>query len=324
MIDVEHLTKWYGRILAVDDISFHVDPGQIVGFLGPNGAGKSTTIKILTCYLPATSGAASVAGHDVLTESLEVRRRVGYMPESVPVYPEMKVREYLLFRAALRDMPRRQRKEAVGRVAERCWLSKPEDMMSRRLGELSRGYRQRVGLADVLLHNPQVLILDEPTSGLDPAQRREMRDLILDLAAEHTVMLSSHVLPEVEQTCSQIIIIAGGRIVAQGTPQELTEQASTSHRFVAEIKVEDADAAAKQVRALEGVRGVEISAAGNWRRLTLTGDGGTDPRRALSDLARDNGWPLRELHRESGSLEDYYMKITYEVSQRDQRRREAV
>ena len=226
MIDVKHLTKWYGRVLAVDDISFHVDKGTVVGFLGPNGAGKSTTLKVLTCYLPATAGKVTIAGHDVLTESMDVRRNIGYMPEAVPLYPEMRVRELLMFRAALRDIPARQRKAAVERAAERCWLSKPQDMMRRRVGELSRGYKQRVGLAEALLHNPPVLVLDEPTIGLDPNQIRAMRELIQQLGQDHTIILSSHILAEVEQTCKHIIVIAGGQIVADGKPDQLRQKVS--------------------------------------------------------------------------------------------------
>ena len=221
MIDVKHLSKWYGRFLAVDDISFHVDKGMIVGFLGPNGAGKSTTLKVLTCYLPATAGKVAIAGHDVLEDSLAVRRDIGYMPEAVPLYPEMRVRELLMFRAAMRDIPSRDRKSAVDRVAERCWLSKPDDVMRRRVGELSRGYKQRVGLAESLLHNPPVLVLDEPTIGLDPNQIRAMRELIQQLGQDHTIILSSHVLAEVEQTCNHIIVIAGGQIVADGPTEQL-------------------------------------------------------------------------------------------------------
>jgi len=236
MIEVKNLTKRYGPVLAVDRISFEVAKGSIVGFLGPNGAGKSTTLKIMTCYLPATSGKVTVGGLDVLTQSLEVRRKIGYMPEAVPLYPEMRVREYLMFRAALRDVPARARKAAVARVAKQCWLSEPDDMMRRRLGELSRGYKQRVGLADVLLHDPEVLVLDEPTIGLDPAQIRAMRELITSLRGEHTVILSSHILAEVEQTCDQLVIISGGRLVARGTPQELRRQVAGPTHLLAEVR----------------------------------------------------------------------------------------
>ena len=312
MIDVKNLTKWYGRVLAVDDISFHVDKGSIVGFLGPNGAGKSTALKILTCYLPATSGRVTVAGHDVLTGSLAARRMLGYMPETVPVYAEMRVREYLMFRAALREIPSRDRVAAVDRAADRCWLSRPDDVMRRRLGELSRGYKQRVGMAEVLLHDPSVLVLDEPTIGLDPAQIREMRKLIRDLAGDHTVILSSHILDEVEQTCDRLIIIAAGRIAASGTPEELRRKVTGPSRIIAEMKGAEPGDLAGAVRALAGVRHVEHEKVGNWARLTIRGDAGADLRADVYALAAGKSWGLRELRREVGSLEDFFVQITYE------------
>ena len=316
MIDVKHLTKWYGRVLAVDDISFHVDKGTIVGFLGPNGAGKTTTLKVLTCYLPATSGKATVGGFDVLSESLQVRRNIGYMPEAVPLYPEMRVREFLMFRAALRDIPAKQRRAAIERAAERCWLSQPEDVMRRRLGELSRGYKQRVGLADVLLHDPPVLVLDEPTIGLDPAQIRAMRELIRGLGGDHTIVLSSHILAEVEQTCSNLIIIAAGRICAIGTPGELRRRVTGPSRIIAEMQGDEPPAMGRAVKALGGVRSVESARAGNWTRLTIQADAGADLRADVSGLATDKGWRLRELRREVGSLEDFFVQITYEQNVR--------
>ena len=312
MIEVQNLTKWYGRVLAVDHVSFHVDKTAVVGLLGPNGAGKSTAMKILTCYLPATSGKVTVAGHDVLADSLAVRRKIGYMPESVPLYPEMRVREFLMFRAALRDVPSRQRKAAVDRVAERCWLSKPEDMLRRRLGELSRGYKQRVGLAEVLLHNPPVLVLDEPTIGLDPAQIRSMRELITGLRQEHTVILSSHILAEVEQTCDQVIIIAGGRIAASGTPHELRQRVVGPSRIIAELRGADEPAMIQAVAKIPGVREVEAAKAGNWTRLAVQADSNADVRADVFKLAAEKGWQLRELRRQVGSLEDFFVQITYE------------
>jgi ABC-2 type transport system ATP-binding protein len=316
MIEVENLTKWYGPVCAVDDISFRVEKGMIVGFLGPNGAGKSTTMKILTCYMPATSGRATVAGYDVLADSMAVRRNVGYMPESVPLYPEMRVRELLMFRAALRDIPRRQRRAAIDRVAERCWLSEPEDMMRRRTGELSRGYKQRVGLAEALLHNPPVLILDEPTMGLDPAQIRAMRELIRDLGAEHTVILSSHILAEVEQTCNHLIIIASGKIVAAGTPAELRQRVVGPSRIIAELRGADVETMVETIKAIPGVRDVEQAASDAWTRLTVRGDPQLDLRADVAELAARRGWQLRELRREVGSLEDFFVQITYEQNVR--------
>ena len=320
MIEVKHLTKWYGRVLAVDDISFQVAKGKIVGFLGPNGAGKSTTLRILTCFLPATSGKATVDGYDVLTQSLEVRRRIGYMPESVPLYPEMRVRELLMFRAALRDIRGRKRRAEVDRVAERCWLSAPEDVMRRRVGELSRGYKQRVGLAEVLLHDPPVLVLDEPTMGLDPAQIRAMRDLIRELGKNRTIILSSHILAEVEQTCNELIIIAGGRIAATGTPGELRRRVVGPSRILAEIKGEEGGKIAAAVESLSGVREVKRERAGNWTRLFIQGDAEADLRSDVAKLVAEKTWALRELRREVASLEDFFIQITYEQSLRSGQR----
>ena len=308
MIDVKHLTKWYGRFLAVDDISFHVDKGSVVGFLGPNGAGKSTTLKVLTCYHPATAGKVTIAGHDVLEESLQVRRQIGYMPEAVPLYPEMRVHELLKFRAALRDIPVRQRKQAVDRAAERCWLS---DVMRRRVGELSRGYKQRVGLAEALLHNPPVLVLDEPTIGLDPNQIRAMRELIQQLGQDHTIILSSHILAEVEQTCNQIIVIAGGKIVANGKPEELRQKVSGPSQILAEIRGANAEELAKAVGAIEGVRKVDHHPIGQWTRLSIECDGSNDRRSDIHRLVAEKKWHLRELRHTGGSLEDFFVQITY-------------
>lgn len=312
MIDVKNLSKWYGRVRAVDDISFHVDKGQIVGFLGPNGAGKSTTLKILTCYQPATSGTATVAGHDVLSESLAVRRQVGYMPENMPLYPEMRVGEFLMFRAALRDIPRRKRKAAVDSAAERCWLSKPEDVMRRRLGELSRGYKQRAGLAEVLLHSPAVLVLDEPTIGLDPAQIRSMRELIKQLADQHTVILSSHILAEVEQTCDHLIIIAGGRIAATGTPAELRKRVVGPSRIIAEVSGAEQGQIVKQAEQIKGVNKVVADGRDGWTRLVISHGPQDDLRADVAAWAAEKNYQLRELRREVGSLEDFFIQITYQ------------
>ena len=212
-IEVEGLTKRYGPTLAVDDISFSVDPGEIVGFLGPNGAGKTTTIRILSCFIPASSGHARVAGHDVGTESIEVRRKIGYLPENVPLYREMRVREYLTYRAALKRVPRVERDDRVNEALE---LVKIEDHADRIIDQLSKGYRQRVGLADTLVHDPDVLILDEPTVGLDPNQVREVRDLVKALAERRTVLFSTHIIPWVEAVCERVIVICRGKIVADG------------------------------------------------------------------------------------------------------------
>lgn len=262
MIEVRELTRRYGAFTAVDRISFDVGGGEIVGLLGPNGAGKSTTMRMLTGYLPPTSGGATVAGYDVVRESAEVRRVLGYLPENCPLYHDMKVTEYLEFRGRLRRMDRATRRRRIGEVMERCWLTA---MRGRLIGHLSKGYRQRVGLADSLLHDPKVLILDEPTVGLDPGQILETRKLIRELSGRHTVMLSTHILPEVEAVCGRVIVIAGGRVVATGTLAELRAGGigggSGERRFVVELRA-DAERALSLVRAVVGVTRAEVRQAG--------------------------------------------------------------
>lgn len=307
MIEVRDLCKNYGSVRAVDHVSFDVQEGEIVGFLGPNGAGKTTTIRILTCFQPPTSGGARVAGCDVLKESMGVRERIGYLPESTPLYPEMRAIEYLRFRAQLRGLEPAERDRAIERVAERCWI---RDVLRRPIGQLSKGYRQRVGLADALLHNPPVLILDEPTVGLDPSQIRETRSLIRELAQDHTVMLSSHILPEVEATCQRIIVIHRGRIVAAGTPAELRERLSDESHLLVEVKAESAAQAAamqKQIGALTGVEALEATHTPPWLRLRI--DARRDLREDVYNLARSHDWLLRELRLEVASLEDFFVKI---------------
>lgn len=303
MIEVSNLTKHYGRHAAVEGISFTVNEGEIVGFLGPNGAGKTTTIRILTCFHPATSGSARVAGFDVLSESMKVRSNVGYLAEAVPLYPEMRVREYLRFRGKLRGLSRGEREAGIARVTERCWLG---DVIDRPIGQLSKGFRQRVGLADSLLHNPRVLILDEPTSGLDPTQIRETRALIRELAKSHTVMLSSHILPEVEATCQRMVIINRGRIVASGTAGELRQRQGGSGRTIAELKGPE-DQIITAVGKLNGVSGVHSEAADGWIRLMV--DSRSDQREAVAQIALEKRWPLRELRRETATLEDFFVRI---------------
>lgn len=306
MIRVTNLTKRYGPVLAVDDISFEVERGGIVGFLGPNGAGKTTTLRILTCFQPATSGTGSIAGFDVFKDSMQVRRRVGYLPESTPLYPEMRVREYLSFRGKLHGMDYLRRVEAIRRVVDRCWLG---EFVDRPIGHLSKGMKQRVGLADAILHNPEVLILDEPTIGLDPAQIRETRNLIKELGEDHTVLLSSHILPEVEQTCTRTIIISAGRIVASGSPQELRDQLSAKARVIAEMRGPEEEIL-KEARSLEGVEKVEASTSDGWVRLAVQPKAQRDLRESLYRLTTDKGWSLRELRREGASLEDFFIQVT--------------
>ncbi len=240
MIHVHRLTKFFGDYPAVRDVSFDVPGGQVVGFLGPNGAGKTTTMRILAGYLTATSGRATVDGLDVFWQPVEVRRRIGYMPENCPLYPEMRVEEYLRFRAGVKGLHGRPARERVARSVERCWL---RDVRRQLIGTLSKGYRQRVGLGDVLLNNPPVLILDEPTAGLDPGQIRETRNLIRELGREHTILLSTHILPEVEVTCEQVIIINRGRVAAAGRLEDLRANGQTLEEMFVRLVEEDGDAA---------------------------------------------------------------------------------
>jgi ABC-2 type transport system ATP-binding protein len=309
MIEVENLTKWYGRTLALDRATFSVEKGQIVGFLGPNGAGKSTTLRILTGYLPATGGTARVNGHDVLLDGLAVRSSIGYMPENVPLYPEMRVEEYVRFRAGLKGIPSRERGAATDRAIERCWL---KDVRRRLVGELSKGYRQRVGLADALVAGPPVLILDEPTIGLDPTQIQEVRRLIRSLGESHTVLLSSHILPEVEKTCSHLVIIANGRIAASGTAEGLRAGLAQRHHVVIEVRSKDGPA--EMARALGGVAGVagaeREELADGWTRVTVTPAADGDPREALAALAAQRGWALREMRRVAPTLEELWVQVT--------------
>ncbi len=312
MIRVDDLTKRYGPVLAVDNISFEVERGEIVGFLGPNGAGKTTTLRVLTCFQPATSGTGSIAGFDVFKDSMEVRRRVGYLPESTPLYPEMRVREYLNFRGKLHGMDFQQRVAAIGRVVDRCWLG---EFVDRPIGHLSKGMKQRVGLADAILHNPEVLILDEPTIGLDPAQIRETRNLIKELGEDHTILLSSHILPEVEQTCGRTIIISAGRIVASGSPHELRDQLSAEARVIAEMRGPEEEVL-KETRSLEGVAKVEGSTSDGWVRLAIQPKPQKDVRESLFQLTTAKGWSLRELRREGATLEDFFIQVTAQQQDR--------
>ena len=307
MIRVTNLTKRFGSLLAVDGISFQVERGGVVGILGPNGAGKSTTIRILTCYQPATSGSATVAGFDVFTDSMEVRRRVGYLPESTPLYPELRVREYLQFRGKLHGLSPNERTAAIRRVADRCWLG---DFIDRPIGQLSKGMKQRVGLADAILHDPEVLILDEPTIGLDPTQIRETRNLIQDLGRHHTVLLSSHILHEIEQICYTTIIMAAGRIVASGSPQELRDKLTSTARVIAELRGPALAEVEESAKALDGVEKIDVTSANGWVRLSIEPKPDHDIREELFRLTAAKGWSLRELRREGASLEDFFIQVT--------------
>jgi ABC-2 type transport system ATP-binding protein len=307
MIDVQDLTKQYAGRTAVDGIRFQVEPGEIVGFLGPNGAGKTTTMRILSGFMPATSGKAVVAGFDVFRDSLKVRGAVGYMPEMAPLYVDMKVKEYLRFRAELKGLSGHSMRRRVGEVMELCGLT---DVRRRLIDNLSKGYRQRVALADALVHDPKLLILDEPTNGLDPVQIRQVRELLRELRSRHTVLLSTHILHEVEQACDRVVMLHRGRILANDTPRNLASQLKTSTLVHVEMESADTEAAAK-LEKIAGVRkcNEEPSTGGPWRHLVLRVEPGYDVREEVQALAAAAGWKVRELHRELPSLEDVFVEL---------------
>jgi ABC-2 type transport system ATP-binding protein len=312
MITVKSLTKRYARTLAVDHISFEVQKGQIVGFLGPNGAGKTTTMRILTCFLPPSEGSANVAGFDVLEQPMEVKKRIGYLPESPPVYPEMEVREYLSFVGKLKGMSGASLAKRVIEVGERCAIA---DVQNKLIGKLSKGYRQRVGLAQAIIHNPDVLILDEPTAGLDPKQINETRDLIKSLAGDHTIILSTHILPEVEQTCEQVIIINKGKVVATDTVHNLQNRARGVESVLVEVEGRDSALDSKTVQQrLEMVSGVSrVLLRDHQNNRSSFEVESLKDRFIRGDLARavvEAGWNLNELHASSVSLEEVFLKLT--------------
>ncbi len=309
MIEVEHLTKRYGPVAAVDDISFQVGRGEILGFLGPNGAGKTTTMRILTCYMPATSGVAKVAGYDVFAESLEVRRRIGYMPEQPPLYRDMSVRSFLTFASKIKGVEKARVRSRVDEVMGRCGV---DDVADRLIGKLSKGYRQRVGLAQALVHNPDVLILDEPTAGLDPNQIREVRALIRSLAGDHKIILSTHILPEVSVTCERVVIINRGRIVAVDSPGNLTARLKGSERVFMEV-AGGFEAAAAVVREVEGVTDVfrdEGTPEDGRVRLFVESPVGIDVRARVAARIVQQGIGLLEMRRIEMSLEDIFAELT--------------
>jgi ABC-2 type transport system ATP-binding protein len=278
-----------------------------MGFLGPNGAGKSTTMRILSSFMPPTSGRATIAGFDIFDQSLQARAHLGYMPENVPLYNDMRVTEYLDYRAALKGVPHRRMAERVGDVKELCGLKEVEKKL---IGALSKGYRQRVGLADALVHEPDLLILDEPTSGLDPNQIRQVRDLIKNLGKQHTILLSTHILPEVEMTCSRVIIINKGRIEACDTPENLLGRIRTAGGVTVEAKVGNDDGA-EELKKISGVRDVTVSTDGDWQVFTLRVEANTDVREEVYQLAHARRWTLRELSQRRATLEDVFVEITH-------------
>lgn len=307
MIEVRELTKRYAKYTAVNDVSFQVARGEIVGLLGPNGAGKSTILRILSGFMPATSGTVRIAGFDVFHEADEVRRRIGYMPENNPLHTEMRVREYLKFRARLKGLSRARVRERVSTVLEQCAL---KDVQKRIIGQLSKGYKQRVGLADALVHEPDLIILDEPTIGLDPNQLRSVRQLIKDLGGKHTVLVSTHILPEVEVTCSRVLILHGGQILAADTTENLHKTIFKAGPVIAEIAA-PVDELIQAWAEIETILHVDVSAAdGEYSRCSLTPRDGIDLRPVVYDVARERGWTLRELTRGRHTLEDIFIKVT--------------
>jgi ABC-2 type transport system ATP-binding protein len=307
VIEVEHLTKRYGTFTAVDDVSFTVEKGEILGFLGPNGAGKTTTMRVLTGYMPATEGRARVAGFDVVEKAIEAKRRTGYLPETPPLYPDMTVRDYLLFCARIKGIGRADRRARVNAAMDRTRIA---DMAERHCGKLSKGYRQRVGLAQALLHNPDVLILDEPTAGLDPKQIIETRKLIKDLAGDHTVVLSTHILPEVSQTCQRVVIINKGKVVAEDTPDNLISRLRGSESQLVQVDARGADAAS-ELGTLDGVTGVTVTDTNNGlTTLEVASEAGRDIRQQLAAAVVGRGWGLLELRPVRMSLEDVFLTLT--------------
>ncbi len=302
MIEVDRLTKRYGAFTAVDDISFQVGKGEIVGFLGPNGAGKTTTMRVLTCFLPATEGTARIAGYDIFDNPLEVKKRIGYLPELPPLYRDMRVRTYLEFIAKIKGVVPKESRQRIDEVVVQCGLV---DRTEQLIGHLSKGYRQRVGLAQAILHDPEVIIMDEPTSGLDPNQIIEVRQLIRELAQERTVILSTHILPEVEMTCNRVVIIHEGRIVAVDTTENLTANMRDTTRFFVRISG-DLDVAAKAIATIEGVS--DVTRTNNGLHVHWSSE--ADLSAAVSARVVELGMGLVEMKREAMSLEEIFQALT--------------
>jgi len=307
VIEVQHLTKRYGPVTAVDDVSFTVERGEILGFLGPNGAGKTTTMRVLTGYMPPSEGKAVVAGYDVFEQPIEAKRRTGYLPETPPLYPDMTVAEYLAFVARIKGVPRANRKARIDEMMQKTRIA---DMANRHCSKLSKGYRQRVGLAQALLHNPEVLILDEPTAGLDPKQIIETRQLIKALAGDHTIILSTHILPEVSQTCQRVVIINRGKVVAVDTPENLTSRLRGSETMYLQIDANGADAAA----VLSKVSGVTRVAVSDTKAgvvgYEIDSEKGRDVRRELASAVVGRGWGLLRDAANAMSLEEIFLSLT--------------
>jgi ABC-2 type transport system ATP-binding protein len=309
VIEVQHLTKRYGPFTAVEDVSFRVERGEILGFLGPNGAGKTTTMRILTGYMPATEGRAVVAGFDVFDQPVEAKRRTGYLPETPPLYPDMTVLDYMTFVSKVKGVPSAERKQRIASVMERTRIA---DMANRLCGRLSKGYRQRVGLAQALIHNPDVLILDEPTAGLDPKQIIETRELIKALAGDHTIILSTHILPEVAQTCQRVVIINKGHVVAVDTPGNLTARLRGSETMYVQIDAPGSDASGALRRVPGVTRVVEADRRDGAAGYEVESERGRDIRRELARTVVSSGWGLLELRPMRMSLEEIFLSLTTE------------
>ena len=309
MIEVQHLSKRYGPFTAVDDVSFSVGAGEILGFLGPNGAGKTTTMRIITGYMPASEGTVTVAGHDVFSDAIEAKKRTGYLPETPPLYPDMTVRDYVSFVARIKGVPSREVRGRVDDVMKKTHIA---DMASRHCGKLSKGYKQRVGLAQALIHNPDVLVLDEPTAGLDPKQIIEARQLITELGGNHTVVLSTHILPEVSQTCHRVVIIARGKVVAVDTPDNLTARLRGSETMYLQVAAPGADVT-PALSAIAGITRVKAEVGENGlTSIEVDSEQGHDVRRELAATVVNHGWGLLELRPMRMSLEDIFLSLTTE------------
>jgi ABC-2 type transport system ATP-binding protein len=314
MIEVKGLTKRYGPVTAVNDVTFRVEPGEVLGFLGPNGAGKTTTMRVITGYIPASEGTAVVAGYDVFEEPIEAKRRTGYLPETPPLYPDMTVREYLNFVARIKGVPRRDLPARVDQVMRKTWVS---DMAGRHCAKLSKGYRQRVGLAQAIIHNPEVLVLDEPTAGLDPKQRVETRQLIRELGGAHTIVLSSHILSEVAETCQRVVIISKGRVVAIDTPDNLTARLRGAETMFLQVAGPE-EPVARAISDIGGITRVAVTAHHDGViDLEVDSERGLDVRRELAARVVGSGFGLLELRPVRMGLEDIFLKLTEDEAASD-------
>ena len=311
MIEVQHLSKKYGPFTAVDNVSFRAETGETLGFLGPNGAGKTTTMRIITGYMPATEGKATVAGYDVFDQPIEAKKRTGYLPETPPLYPDMTVREYLRFVAKIKGV-RTNVNDRVDAVMKKTWVA---DMANRHCGKLSKGYKQRVGLAQALIHEPEVLVLDEPTAGLDPKQIIETRQLVRDLAKDHTIVLSTHILPEVAQTCNKVVIISKGKVVATDTPDALTERLRGAVTMFVQAQG-NRDDIQRALQSIGGVTRVTVSETkDDLASFDVDTEKGADVRRDISTAIVRGGWGLLELRPMRMSLEDIFLSLTTEEAE---------